>query len=86
MKLAIFRREDIAHDAKVSPGVANATEFTIGHNVGSKHDVDIVMEQAKNAGARITDPAKDRFWDGYLGYFQGPDRHLGSSLESTDGN
>lgn len=57
-------------------GVANATEFTIGHNVRSKEEVDIVMEQAKNAGARITNPAQDRFWGGYSGYFQDPDGHL----------
>ncbi len=72
LKLAIFPREDIALDAKVPIEAASATEFTIGHLVGSKHEVDIVMEQAKNAGARITDPAQDRFWGGYSGYFQDP--------------
>lgn len=76
LKLAIFRREDIAYDAKVSLGAASATEFTIGHNVSSKEEVDIVMGQAKNAGARIADPAQDRFWGGYSGYFQDPDGHL----------
>lgn len=76
MKLAIFPREDISLDAKVSLGVASATEFTIGHLVKSKHEVDIVMEQARKAGARITDPAQDRFWGGYSGYFQDPDGHL----------
>ncbi len=76
LKLAIFRREDIAYDARVAFGVASATEFTIGHIVGSKHEVDIVMEQAKNAGATITDSAHDRFWGGYSGYFQDPDGHL----------
>ena len=31
---------------------------------------------AAAAGARITDPARDRFWGGYSGYFQDPDGHL----------
>ena len=27
-------------------------------------------------GAVVTDPAHDRFWGGYSGYFQDPDGHL----------
>lgn len=34
------------------------------------------MEQAKQAGATITDPAHDTFWGGYSGHFQDPDGHL----------
>ena len=76
LKLAIWRRRDIAHDSKVSLEATSATEFTIGHNVGNKAEVDAVMAQAEKAGARITDPAQDRFWGGYSGYFQDPDGHL----------
>jgi uncharacterized glyoxalase superfamily protein PhnB len=53
-----------------------ATELTIGHNVGSREEVDAVMEEAKRAGARIVKPAGDTFWGGYAGYFQDPDDHL----------
>ena len=35
-----------------------------------------VMAQAEAAGATITDPARDRFFGGYSGYFQDPDGHL----------
>ncbi|MNO90860.1 Glyoxalase-like domain protein [compost metagenome] len=73
LKLALWKRADIAHEAKVAQTVPNPTEFTIGHNVGSKEEVDKVMEQAKKAGAIITDPAHDAFWGGYSGYFQDPD-------------
>ena len=76
LRLALFPRADIALDAKVTPGMASPTEFTLAHNVGSKAEVDTIMEQAKAAGARITDPAHDRFWGGYSGYFQDPDGHL----------
>jgi hypothetical protein len=41
-----------------------------------KEEVDEIMRQAARAGARITDPARDRFWGGYSGYFQDPDSHL----------
>ncbi len=76
MRLAIWPRSDIAHDAKVPLGAASATEFTLGHNVASRGEVDAVMEQAEKAGATITDAAQDRFWGGYSGYFQDPDGHL----------
>jgi hypothetical protein len=54
----------------------SATEFSIGHNVNSKPEVDAVMAQAKNAGARIVKAAGNTFWGGYAGYFQDPDDHL----------
>ncbi|MEX0959963.1 MAG: VOC family protein [Burkholderiales bacterium] len=74
--LALYPREALAKDAKVAKGPPSATEFSIGHNVASKHEVDTVMQQARDAGAQITDPAQDRFWGGYSGYFQDPDGHL----------
>ena len=76
VRLALFPRSDIALDANVSEGIASPTELTLAHNVGSKSEVDAIMEQAKEAGARIADPAHDRFWGGYSGYFQDPDGHL----------
>ena len=76
LKLAIWPRSDIARDARVSEGPASATELSIGHNVGSKAEVDAVMEQARQAGAAITQPAQDTFWGGYAGYFQDQDGHL----------
>ena len=57
-------------------GPASATEITLGHNVTSKKEVDTVMARAKQAGARITDPAHDAFWGGYTGSFQDPDGHV----------
>jgi hypothetical protein len=76
LKLAIWNRKDIAYDTKLNQTMPSSTEFTIGHNVGSKEEVDEVMEQAKKAGATITVPAHNTFWGGYSGYFQDPDGHL----------
>ncbi len=76
LKLALWPRKDIAHDAKISQTPSSPTDLTIGHNVRSKDEVDVVMEQARRAGARITKPASDTFWGGYTGYFQDPDGHL----------
>jgi hypothetical protein len=76
LKLALWPRKSLAHDSGLSPGKPNPTEFTLGHNVASKAEVDAVMAQAKRAGASIVKPAQDTFWGGYAGYFQDPDWHL----------
>ncbi len=76
LRLALFPRADLALDAKVTQGAPAATEFTLAHNAGSKAEVDAIMGKAKNAGATITDPAHDRPWGIYSGYFQDPDGHL----------
>lgn len=75
--LALYPKHALAKDAKVAEApTSNPSDFSIGHVVNSKHEVDVVMRQAEKAGARITDPAHDRFWGGYSGYFQDPDGHL----------
>ncbi|WP_239618409.1 VOC family protein [Cohnella mopanensis] len=76
IKLAIWSRQDLAHETKVPLGSPSSTEMTIGHNVASKEEVDEVMEQARKAGAIITDPAHVAFWGGYSGHFLDPDGHL----------
>jgi catechol 2,3-dioxygenase-like lactoylglutathione lyase family enzyme len=76
VRLAVWPRMSIAHDTGMPPGPSSATEFTLGHNVASKEEVDKVMAQAQQAGARIVKPAQETFWGGYAGYFQDPDGHL----------
>jgi uncharacterized protein len=76
LKLAIWPRKSIAHDTGIPIGSSSSTEFTLGHNVSSKAEVDVVMEQARIAGAIIVKPAHDTFWGGYAGYFADPDKHL----------
>jgi catechol 2,3-dioxygenase-like lactoylglutathione lyase family enzyme len=76
LKLALWPRASLAHDAGLQPGRPSTTEFSLGHNVASKTDVDRVMEQALRAGAVIVKPARETSWGGYAGYFQDPDSHL----------
>jgi hypothetical protein len=76
LKLALWPRKSIAHDADVPVGPRSATELTIAHNVRSPDEVDAVMAQAERAGARIVKPASRAFWGGYTGYFADPDGHL----------
>lgn len=76
LKLAVWPRKSLAHDAGISLGIPNPAEISIGHNVCSAVEVDAVMEQARSAGATIVKPAQKTFWGGYAGYFQDPDQHL----------
>lgn len=76
LQLALWPRRSIAHDSGIDVAAPSSTEFTIGHNVSSKAEVDAVMTQASAAGATIVKPAHDTFFGGYAGYFLDPDRHL----------
>jgi len=76
LKLALWPRRSMANDSGLSLGTPNPTDFTLAHNVTSKAEVDVVMQQARDAGAEIVKPAQDTFYGGYAGYFLDPDRHL----------
>lgn len=76
LKLAIWPRDSISHDTGIPRSGISPTELTIGHNVATKEEVDAVMAQARQAGAKIVKRAQTTFWGGYAGYFQDPDDHL----------
>ena len=76
LQLALWPRKSIAHDTGLRLSEPGPTDFTLGHNVSSRAEVDQVMKQAKDAGAVIVKLAQDTFWGGYSGYFQDPDGHL----------
>ncbi|MGH9891067.1 MAG: VOC family protein [bacterium] len=76
IKLALWPRDDLAHDTGLQRSPHSSTEFSIGHNVRSEREVDAVMRRAEQAGATIVKPAVKTFWGGYAGYFADPDGHL----------
>ena len=76
LRLALWPRASLAHDSGLPAAASGATGFSLGHNVADKDEVDAVMAQAQQAGARIVKPAQETFWGGYAGYFQDPDDHL----------
>lgn len=76
LKLAIWPRKSLSNDCGLPEQAPSSMEFTIGHNVGSREEVDVVMQQAEAAGARVVKPAQDTFWGGYSGYFMDLDGHL----------
>lgn len=76
LKLALWPRASLAHDAGIPLSPVSSSELSIGHNVSSKAEVDAVMLRARGAGAEIIKAAQDTFWGGYAGYFKDPDQHL----------
>jgi len=76
LKLALWPRKSLAIAAGLPVQSSSATEFSLGHNVASREEVDVVMRQAAQAGAEVVKPAQPTFFGGYAGYFQDPDGHL----------
>jgi catechol 2,3-dioxygenase-like lactoylglutathione lyase family enzyme len=76
VRLALWPRASLAHDAGLAVAAPAPADFALAHNVRSREEVDAVMAQARAAGAVIVKPAQATFWGGYAGYFQDPDRHL----------
>ena len=74
--LALWPRTSIARDSGLEVTPRSATELSLGHNVGTREEVDTVIDQARAAGAVIVKPPGETFWGGYSGYFQDPDGHL----------
>lgn len=82
--LMLYPREELAKDAAVPFGPPSTGEFSIGHAVASKADVDARLAEAKAAGATLTDQAHERPWGIYSGYFRDPDGHLWEILCNPD--
>jgi uncharacterized protein len=82
--LALWPKRSFHNEAHVPLAGPSPIQFSLGHNVGSRDEVDAVMAQAAAAGATITDPARDRFFGGYSGYFQDPDGHVWEIVWNPD--
>jgi uncharacterized protein len=74
--LALYPRTELAKDAAIELQPMTSGDFSIGHVVATRAEVDAVLAQAQAAGASVTDPPHDRPWGIYSGYFRDPDGHL----------
>lgn len=76
LTLALYPRTELAKDAGLPAGPQQSGEFSIGHLVAARQDVDALLAQAEAAGATLTGPPHDRPWGIYSGYFRDLDGHL----------
>jgi len=74
--LCVYPRPELAKDAGVPFAPPKSGEFSIGHAVAGRADVDTVLARAGAAGATVLAKPHDRPWGIYSGYFQDPDGHL----------
>lgn len=74
--LALYGRAALAEDAQVADNSPGFPGVTLAHNVASEADVDRVLAEAVQCGAKLLKPGRKVFWGGYSGYFADPDGHL----------
>jgi catechol 2,3-dioxygenase-like lactoylglutathione lyase family enzyme len=82
--LSLYPRTDLAKDAGIAVDATSRTEFSLGHTVASREEVDAVLARARAAGARLTGGPRDRPWGIYSGYFEDPDGHLWEVIWNPD--
>ncbi len=75
MVVALWRRDQLAHDSGITHDAGGWGGITLAHNVGSPEAVDAVIEEARAAGAHIAREGAETFWGGYSGAFADPDGH-----------
>jgi uncharacterized protein len=74
--LALYPRSELAKDANIALEPPKSGEFSLGHAVPRREDVDATLASAEAAGATPTGRPHDRPWGIYSGYFRDPDGHL----------
>jgi predicted lactoylglutathione lyase len=75
--LILWARHKLAGDAGIEDTSADGFGgLTLAHNVRSPAEVDGLLATAANAGAEITQAARETFYGGYAGYFMDPDGHV----------
>jgi len=62
LRLAVWPRASLAHDSGLDVGPSSPSDFSLGHNVSTRTEVDEVIAQATAAGATVVKAAHDTFW------------------------
>ncbi|HYK54394.1 MAG TPA: VOC family protein, partial [Candidatus Eremiobacteraceae bacterium] len=67
--LSLYPRAQLAKDAHVKASAAKTGDFSLGHFVAAKDEVDAWIGRARDAGGTITEDPRDRPWGIYSAYF-----------------
>lgn len=74
--VALWAREKLAADAGVDDdGTGTFGGIVLAHNVGSRQEVDHIIDAATSAGGTVTKLPGETFYGGYAGFFRDPDGH-----------
>ena len=74
--LVLWAREKLAGDMGIPDDGANWSGIALAHNVGSREEVDQIVEQARANGGTITREPSETFYGGYAGAFRDLDSHV----------
>lgn len=74
MVFSLWGREDLARDSEIEDG-GGWGGVTLAHNVGSRAEVDSIIEEARKAGATVAREPAETFYGGYSGIFHDLDGH-----------
>ena len=72
--VGLWDRESLAEDSTVADS-GGWGGVTLAYNTRTRDAVDVVIEEARSAGATIGREPADTFWGGYSGVFIDPDGH-----------
>jgi uncharacterized protein len=75
LAVVLWARDKVAADAEVDDDGSSFGGVVLAHNVGSRDEVDAIVNAAAEAGAHITKPPTETFYGGYAGFFRDPDGH-----------
>jgi predicted lactoylglutathione lyase len=73
--LVLWGREKLAADSGIDDDGARWGGIALAHNVGSREEVDQIVEQARANGATVTHEPAETFYGGYAGVFRDLDGH-----------
>ena len=74
--LVLWSRAKLADDMGIDDSGPGWGGVALAHNVGSRGEVDEIVEQAGRAGAVVTREPSETFYGGYAGGFRDPDGHV----------
>jgi predicted lactoylglutathione lyase len=73
--LVLWSREKLADDMGLDDSRQGWGGMALAHNVGSREEVEGIVEDARRAGAVVTREPAETFYGGYAGGFRDPDGH-----------
>ena len=74
--LTLWARDKLAADMGIPDDGARWGGIALAHNVGSRDEVDEVVELARGNGAEVTRQPAETFYGGYAGAFRDLDGHV----------
>ena len=83
--VGFYGRDGLAEMVGAAPGGSGFSGVVFNYVVRSEARVDAVMEEARQAGATILNPAATLPWGGYGGTFADPDGYVWSVGYSAEG-